>query len=51
MNQKYNDGLTFQIENELDLHIKAVSFLKKSYPNSIRGRPKKYHNDEDKISI
>ena len=35
MNHKYNNSLTFKIENELDLHIKAVSFLKKRYPNSI----------------
>ena len=35
MNHKYNDSLTFKIENELDLHIKVVSFLKKRYPNSI----------------
>ena len=34
-NHKYNDSLTFKIENELDLHIKVVSFLKKRYPNSI----------------
>ena len=35
MNHKYNDSLTFKVENELDLHIKVVSFLKKRYPNSI----------------
>ena len=35
MNHKYNDSPTFKIENELDLHIKEVSFLKKRYPNSI----------------
>ena len=35
MKHKYNDSLTFKIENELDLHIKVVSFLKKRYPNSI----------------
>ena len=35
MNHKYNDSLTFKIENELDLHIKVVSLLKKRYPNSI----------------
>ena len=35
MNHKYNNTLTFQIVNELDLHIKVVSFLKKRYPNSI----------------
>ena len=26
MNHKYNDSLTFKIDNELDLHIKVVSF-------------------------
>ena len=35
INHKYNDSLTFKIENELDLHIKIVSILKKRYPNSI----------------
>ena len=35
MNHKYNDSLTFKTENELDLDIKVVSFLKKRYPNSI----------------
>ena len=35
MNHKYNDSLTFKIDNELDLDIKIVSFLKKRYPNSI----------------
>ena len=35
MNHKYNDRLTFKIENELDLHIKVVSFLKRRFPNSI----------------
>ena len=35
MNHKYNDSLTFKIDNESDLHIKTVSFLKKRYPNSI----------------
>ena len=35
MNHKYNDSLTFKIENESDLHIKVVSFLKKRYPKSI----------------
>ena len=28
MNHKYNDTLTFKIENETDLHVKVVSFLK-----------------------
>ena len=39
MNHKYNDSLTLKIDNELDLHIKVVSFLKKRYPNSIFTAP------------
>ena len=35
MNHKYNDSLTFKIENETDLHTEVVSFLKKRYPYSI----------------
>ena len=35
MNRKYNDSLTFKIENETDLHTKVVSFIKKRYPHSI----------------
>ena len=35
MNHKYNDSLTFKIENETNLHTKLVSFLKKRYPHSI----------------
>ena len=35
MNHKYNDSLTFKIENEIDLHTKVASFLKKRYPYSI----------------
>ena len=35
MNHKYNDSLTFKIENETDLHVKVVSFLKKRYPHSL----------------
>ena len=35
MNHKYNDSLTFKIDNELDLHIKVVFSLSKRYPNSI----------------
>ena len=35
MKHKYNDSLTFKIENEKDLHTKVVSFLKKRYPHSI----------------
>ena len=34
MNHKYNNTLTFKIENETDLHVKVVSFLKKRYPHS-----------------
>ena len=34
MNRKYNT-LTFKIENETDLHVKVVSFLKKRYPHSL----------------
>ena len=33
MNHKYNNTLTFKIENETDLHVKVVSFLNKRYPN------------------
>ena len=29
MNHKYNDSLTFKIENETDLHVKVISFLKR----------------------
>ena len=32
---KYNNTLTFKIENEMDLHVKVVSFLKKRYPHSL----------------
>ena len=35
INHKYNEILTFKIENETDLHVKVVSFLKKRYPHSI----------------
>ena len=35
MNHKYNNTLTFKIENEADLHVKVVSFLKKRYPHSL----------------
>ena len=34
-NHKYSNMLTFKIENETDLHIKVVSFLKKRYPHSL----------------
>ena len=32
---KFNNALTFKVENENDLHIKVVSFLKKRFPHSI----------------
>ena len=32
---KGNNSLTFRIENETDLHVKVVSFLKKRFPCSI----------------
>ena len=35
MNHKYSNMLTFKIENENDLHVKVVSFLKKRYPHSL----------------
>ena len=35
MNDNYNNTLTFKIENETDLHVKVVSFLKKRYPHSL----------------
>ena len=35
INHKYNNMLTFEIENETDLHVKVVSFLKKRYPHSL----------------
>ena len=35
VNHKYNNTLTFKIENETDLHVKVVSFLKKRYPHSL----------------
>ena len=35
INHKNNNMLTFKIENETDLHIKVISFLKKRYPHSL----------------
>ena len=35
MNHKYNETSTFKIENETDLHVKVVSFLKKRFPHSL----------------
>ena len=35
INHKYNNMLTFKIENETDLHLKVVSFLRKRHPHSL----------------
>ena len=35
IDHKYNNTLPFKIENEMDLHVKVVSFLKKRYPHSL----------------
>ena len=35
IDHKYNNTLTFKIENEMDLHVKVVSFLKKRHPHSL----------------
>ena len=35
IDHKYNNTLTFKIENEMDLHVKVISFLKKRYPHSL----------------
>ena len=35
IDHKYNNTLTFKIENEMDVHVKVVSFLKKRYPHSL----------------
>ena len=35
IDHKYNNTLTFKIENEMELHVKVVSFLKKRYPHSL----------------
>ena len=35
MNHKYNETLTFKIENEADLHVKVVFFLKKRFSHSL----------------
>ena len=35
IDHKYNNTLTFKIENEMDLDVKVVSFLKKGYPHSL----------------
>ena len=35
IDHKYNNTLTFKIENEMELHVKLVSFLKKRYPHNL----------------
>ena len=35
IDHKYNNTLTFKIENEMDLHVKVVSSLKKRYPHCL----------------
>ena len=35
IDHKYNNTLTFKIENEMDLHVEVVSFLKTRYPHSL----------------
>ena len=35
IDHKYNNTLTFKIENEMDLHVKVISFLKKRYPHNL----------------
>ena len=35
IDHKYNNTLTFKIENEMDFHVEVVSFLKKRYPRSL----------------
>ena len=35
MNHKYNETLTFKIENETDLHVEVISFLKKRFRHSL----------------
>ena len=35
IDHKYSNTLTFKIENEMDLHVKVISFLKKRYPHSL----------------
>ena len=35
INHKYSNTLTFKIENEMGLHVKVISFLKKRYPHSL----------------
>ena len=35
IDHKYNNMLTFKIENETDLHLKVIHFLKKRYPHCL----------------
>ena len=35
IDHKYNNTLTFKTENEMDLHVEVISFLKKRYPHSL----------------
>ena len=35
IDHRYNNTLTFKIENEMDLHVIVISFLKKRYPHSL----------------
>ena len=35
IDHKYNNTLTFKIENEMDLHVKVISFLKTRLPHSL----------------
>ena len=35
VDHKYNNTVTFKIENETDLHVKVISFLKKRYLHSL----------------
>ena len=35
INRKYNNTLTFKIENEMDLNVKVISFVKKRYPHNL----------------
>ena len=35
IDHKYSNTFTSKIENEMDLHVKVVSFLKKRYPHSL----------------
>ena len=35
LDHNFKENLTFMIENEYDLHVKVVSFLRKRYPHSL----------------